>query len=140
MANLKYAQVASMAGSGQLNWRADHCIALLMMGAGYIDTHTHLTDISGATRMATAEIPGRQMGVAGEAMGLPAAFPRVAKNQPFQVLVVKDVGDTNPMLLAFYDEDNANGPLQMVNNGTLIVRPTTFPDATPPQLGIWFTL
>lgn len=139
MANQKYAQVASMAGSGQLNWRADHCIGLLMKDATFVDTHSRLSDV-GATRVGTAEIPGRQMGTGGEAMGLPAAFPRVSKDQPFQVLVVKDVGDTNPLLLAYYDEDSDHGVLQMINNGTLIVRPTTFPDASPPTLGVWFTL
>jgi hypothetical protein len=140
VANQKYAQVASMAGSGQLNWRGDHIVGLLMQNATYVGAHTRLSDVSGASRWGTAEIPGRQMGTGGEALGLPASFPRVVKNTPFQVLVVKDVGDSNPLLLAFYDEDSANDVLEMANNGTLIVRPTTFPDADPPTLGIWFTI
>jgi hypothetical protein len=140
MANQKYSQVASMAGSGQLNWRGDHIVGMLMQFVAFNPAHTHTSDLVGAARIATAEIGGRQMGVGGEALGLPAAFPRVAKNTPFQVLVVKDVGDSNPMLLAFFDQDAASGPLQMVNNGTLIVRPTTFPEASPPQLGVWFTI
>lgn len=140
MANQKYAQVASMAGSGQLNWRGDHIIALLMQGAVFVSSHTHVSNLPGLTQKASAEVAGRVMGEGGEALGLPAAFPRVTKAQPFQVLIVKDVGDADPMLLAFYDQDSASGTIQMVNNGTLIVRPTTFLGASPPELGVWFTI
>ena len=127
MANEKYAQVPSMAGSGQLNWRSDHIVALLMQGAVFDSAHTHRNQLLTAQQKAAAEIGSRQMGAGGEAMGLPAVFPRVAKNTPFQVVVVKDVGDANPMLLAFYDEDDDAGPLEMNNNGTLIVRPSHIP-------------
>ena len=111
-----------------------------MQGAVFDSAHTHLTELLTADAEVVAEIGSRQMGAGGEALGLPAVFPRVAKDTPFQVLVVKDVGDANPMLLAYYDEDDAAGPLEMNNNGTLIVRPATFPEASPPQLGIWFTI
>lgn len=140
MANVKYDQVPSMAGSGQLDWRGDHILALLVKDAGYTSTNTRYNQIANVKQRASSEVPGRQMGAGGEALGLPAVFPRVPKSEAFQVLIVKDVGDSNPMLLAYYDLDNANGPLQLVNNGTLIVRPTTFPDASPPQLGVWFTI
>lgn len=140
MANQKYAQVASMAGSGQLNWRSDHIVALLMKSVVFNAANTHLTDLISVQQRASSEIGSRQMGAGGEALGLPAVFPRVAKDEAFQVLVVKDVGDSDPMLLAFYDQDQAAGPLQMVNNGTLIVRPTDFPESAPPQLGIWFQI
>ena len=133
MANQKYAQVPSMAGSGQLNWRSDHIVALLMEGASFNSAHTHLNNITPGQQRASAEIPGRQMGDRGEALGLPAVFSRVVKDTPFQVIVVKDVGDNNPMLLAFYDQDAEAGPLQMNNNGTLIVRPTDFPETDPPS-------
>ena len=96
--NQKYAQVPTMAGSGQLNWRSDHIVALLMYGAGYVSTHSRLSDLNTGTQKASAEIPSRSMGAGGEALGLPAVFPRVAKDSPYQVLVVKDVGDANPML------------------------------------------
>lgn len=140
MANQKYAQVAAMAGSGQLNWRGDHIVGLLMTGVTFVSTHTRLTSLPAGTQKASAEIPNRMMGDGGEALGLPAIFPRVPQGTPYQVLVVKDVGDSNPMLLAFYDQDSASGALGMANNGTLIVRPATFPDASPPTLGVWFTI
>jgi hypothetical protein len=141
MANAKYAQVPSMAGSGQLNWRTDRIVALLTKNATFNTAHTRFSE-TGGTQISVAEIEGRSMGTAGEAIGLPASFSRIAKNQPYQVLVVKDVGDNNPMLIAFYNVDSTDGPVQMTNNGTLIVRPVqaNVEPPLPPTLGIWFVL
>ena len=141
MANAKYDQVPSMAGSGQLNWRTDRIVALLAKSATFNAAHTRFSE-TGGTQVAVSEIDGRSMGSAGEAIGLPASFPRIPKNQPYQVFVVKDVGDNNPMLLAFYNVDTADGPVQMTNNGTLIVRPVqaNIEPPMPPTLGIWFQL
>jgi hypothetical protein len=41
-------------------------------------------------------------------------------------------------VLAFYDEDELGDPLGLQSNGTFIVRPTDFDQAT--GVGTWFTL
>jgi hypothetical protein len=139
MANAKYAQVPSMAGSGQLNWRTDRIRALLMKDATFSASDQRVSE-AGGSQVAVSTVEGRYMGEAGEAMGQPAIFPKVPKNQPYQVLLVKDVADPDPMLIAFYDVDLADGPLQMTNNGSLILRPSTVPGTDPPTTGMWFRL
>ena len=138
MANSKYGQVPAMAASGQLNWSRDRILACLYTGATFSAGHARLSEVSGA-QMAISEIGGRYVGTGGEAVGMPATFDRVAKETDYQVLVVVDHGSgVSPGLIAYYDEDNAAGPLRTVNNGSFVLRPVTFVNGNPENIGTWF--
>ena len=107
--------------------------------ATFVPTHTRVNQTS-AVQVGTSEVPGRSHGSGGQAMGRPASFNRALKNILYQVLLVKDVGDDNPLLIAFYDRDEANQPLQMVNNGTFILRPVAVAAGAPPEIGMWLQI
>jgi hypothetical protein len=142
MANVKYDQVGGLVASGSFNWRADQVYALLFKGASYVSTHTRLDQVKagGGSQVSSTMIEGRYVGIAGEAMGLPATFPKIAKDIAYQVLVACDLGDSNPQLIAFYDRDNDNATLTVANNGTFILRPTIIEGAEPPTAGMWMQL
>lgn len=138
MANSKYGQVPAMAASGQLNWSRDHVIACLYSGASFSAGHTRLNEVVGS-QVAVSEIEGRYVGTGGEAVGMPATFPRVPANTDYQVIVVVDQGGGySPGLIAFYDTDSANGTLRTANNGDLVLRPVTFVNGNPESIGTWF--
>ena len=139
MANNRYDSVAGMADAGQLNWSQDRILGLLVQSATFNAAHTRVNQI-GATQVATSDIPGRYMGSGGQAMGLPASFPRALKDVDYQVLLVKDVGDNDPLLVAFYDRDESNLPLRMTNNGMFILRPVAIVAGTPPEIGMWLQI
>ena len=142
MANAKYDQVSGLVASGSLNWRTDEVYALLCRNVVFDAAHTNLADAitGGATQISSARIEGRYVGTGGEAMGLPVTFPKVAKDTVYQALVVCDLGDTNPQLISFYDEDELGADLTIANNGTFILRPTLVVGAEPPTIGMWLHL
>jgi hypothetical protein len=138
MANSKYAQVAAMAASGQLNWNRDSILAYLYKGATFNAAHNRLSSVGG-TQVAVSTIDSRYVGDGGEAVGMPATFDRVEKETDYQVFVAVDNGGgVSPALIAFYDRDDTNGTLRTINNGTFVLRPTTFVDGQPPSIGTWF--
>jgi len=138
MANSKYGQVSAMTASGQLNWSRDHVIACLYTGATFNTAQTRLSEVAGS-QVAVSEIGGRYVGTGGEAVGMPATFPRVAANTDYQVIVVVDQGGGySPGLIAYYDVDSAGGTLRSVSNGDLILRPVTYVDGNPENIGTWF--
>jgi len=142
MANAKYDQVTALVASGSFNWSADQVYALLCKDAVFTSSDTRLSDVvtAGGAQIASSFIRSRYVGTGGEAMGLPANFPKVAKDIDYQALVVCDLGDSNPQLIAFYDTDDSDAPLSIANNGTLILRPTTIVGAEPPTIGMWLQL
>ena len=139
MANQKYDNTNVMADSGSLNWGQDHIFAILAKDATFNTSHKRFSQ-TGGSQVAVTEIPGRYMGSGGQAMGLPASFRRVLKDQNYQVLLVKDVGDNDPLVLSFYDVDTEAGTLRMTNNGTLILRPVALVEGQSPDVGMWLRL
>jgi hypothetical protein len=138
MANSKYGQVPAMAASGQLNWSRDHVIAYLYSGSTFSAAHTRLSEVAG-TQVAVSEIEGRYVGSGGEAVGMPATFPRVPASVDYQVVVVVDQGGGySPGLIAYYDTDSGGGTFRTANNGDLIMRPVTFVNGNPENIGTWF--
>lgn len=136
MANQKYDNLTVLMGTGGLNWAVDPINAYLQHGATYDATDTKLSQTGGVT-VAYVPVPGRAVDSNG-LLGNPVSFNRVAKETEYQVLVVKETGPGgDPLVLAFYDEDEAGGPLELVNNGTLIVRPVLLAGGDPPTLGVW---
>lgn len=143
MANQKYDQVVTMSGTGELNWAGDHILGLLTKGVAFTSAHTLLSEAmvpAGASQISVSEIQSRSLGAEGEAMGLPAVYNKVPKETDYQMLLVKDIGTGDPLLLAFYDENVNSDPLRLINNGTLIVRPVEIVGADPPTIGMWFSL
>lgn len=150
MSNKNYAQVTDLLAQGQLKWVSDSILALLCKNVAYNANHKRLSDISGKTVVSQAPIQGRWLGKGGMAMGLPAAFGSALSEQEYQVLVAKDDGRYDPLLLSFMDQDDQGEPLGVLRTGTLIVRPYHNVEvqplinpplpAAPPTVGVWMVL
>ena len=143
MTNLNYDQVPNLVMTGDLDWGSDHIQAHLVKGVVFDGTQQRLSEImtdTTALRLQTTDVQGRSMDDNGRAMGLPVTFPRVDSNTTYQMLLVKDDGSGDDVLVAFYDEDENGGSLQVLNGGTMIVRPTLLPEGDPPTVGIWFVI
>lgn len=136
MANQKYDNLAVLMASGGLDWVLDPVTAYLQHGAVYDAVDTTLSQTGGVT-VAYVPVPARAVDSNG-LLGNPVSFNRIVKGTEYQVLVTKETGPgDDPLLLAFYDEDEAGGTLLLQNNGTLIVRPVLVVGAEPPTLGVW---
>jgi hypothetical protein len=136
MANQKYDNLMPLMATGKLNWATDPINAYLQSGATFDAAHTKLSETGGAP---VAHVPVAQRSVTPAGfLGNPVSFNRIAKDTAYQVVIAKDTGPgTDPLVIAFYDEDEEGGPLVLQNNGTLIVRPVLVEGAEPPTLGIW---
>ena len=146
MSNQNYAHVNDLLAAGQLNWVSDSILALLVSDAAFDVADTRLSDV-GARLRSSAPIQGRWLGEGGMAMGLPATFNQVAADQEYQVIVAKDDGGGNPLVLSFINEDTEGTPISVQRGGSLIVRPTQenlpVPPETmepPPTTGFWMKL
>ena len=156
--NSNYAQVADMVEQGQLHWATDPINAVLLTSAAFDGAHQRLSDIPLKTVIGTAPIQGRWLGADGQAMGLPATFPRAKSGVEYQVVVTKDDGRSNPILLSWLDEDSDGETLGVLRSGTLIIRPyydnsvqpaatgiirlqdSPPPEPPPPTVGVWMVL
>ena len=137
MANQKYNNLSVLMASGPFNWVVDPINAYLMQNAIYDATDIRLGDTSGI-RIDHVPVQGRQVDATGSLLGLPVSYNRVTKDLTFQVIIAKDVGPgTQPLVLAFFDEDEDGEPLTLKNNGTLIVRPQLVEPDEAPLLGVW---
>jgi hypothetical protein len=143
MANAKYDYLTEMMATGMFSWPSDHILALLMKGVTFYSTDKRLSEVQarvGAIHMATSEVTSRYVASDGSAIGLPATFTMVPRAIDYQVLLVKDEGTPDPALVAFYDVDQGDAPLRLINNGTLIVRPVDIPGSEIPTVGVWFKI
>ena len=136
MANQKYDNLMPLMATGKLNWATDPINAYLQSGATFDAAHTMLSETGGAF---VAYVPVAQRSVTPDGfLGNPVSFNRIAKETEYQVVIAKDTGPgTDPLVIAFYDEDDDGGPLMLENNGTLIVRPVLVEGGDPPTLGVW---
>jgi len=149
MSNKNYAQVPDLLVQGKLRWDIDSIVAMLVTGAEYHSEHKKFSEL-GVSSLGQVPIQGRWLGQDGMAMGLPAAFPHAEAEQEYQVLVAKDIGLGDPLLLAFVDQDGEGDPLTVLRSGTLIIRPfygvTVQPlinpplSEPPPTVGVWMVL
>ena len=142
MANQKYAQIPALVEAGDLNWMSDHIQAHLTKGVAFVGSQQRLSQATAspsAVRLQTIDVQGRSVDTEGQALGLPATFPKVDEATPYQVILAKDDGSGDDILIAYYDQDDGGGPLQILNGGTMIVRPFLLPDGDPPTVGVWLT-
>lgn len=143
MSNQNYSQVTTLVATQQLNWVTDLVVALLVQDTHFDTDHTRLSQVGRA--LSSAPIQGRWLD-GSMAMGLPAAFGLVASGQEYQVLVAKDDGRNDPLVLSYMDEDMNGDPITVLRGGTMIIRPSqenlpTPPDpAPPPTSGFWMKL
>lgn len=136
MANQKYDNLMPLMATGGLNWSTDPIKAYLQSGATFHAADTKLSQ-TGGTLVTYVPVSGRQVDPVGF-LGNPVSFNGVPRETEHQVLIAKDTGPgSDPLLLAFYDEDDAGDPLVLQNNGTLIVRPVLVAGGEPPTLGVW---
>jgi hypothetical protein len=139
MANQKYNNLTTLLATGGLNWVNDPINAYLMQNVTYDAADIKLGD-TGGTRVFHVPVQGRQVD-ATKLIGLPVSFNRVAKDLTFQMIIGKETGPgSDPLVLAFFDEDEEGAPLTLKNNGTLIVRPQLVEGEGPPLLGVWVAL
>ena len=144
MSNQNYDQVDTLVAEGSLKWEQDQIVALLVQNATFNRAHKTLGEL-GAKYLTSAPINGRWVGEGGMGMGQPAVFQKVNLGEEFQVLVAKDEGRGDPLVLAFLDVDNEGNPITVVRTGSLIIRPSqeNMPSGTvepPPTTGFWLKL
>jgi hypothetical protein len=121
MANSKYSQVAGLVSSGQLRWQSDQILGCLVTGASFDAADRTLSQVGPA--ISIAPIQGRFMAEAGACMGLPVFFQKIPPDVEYQLVVVQNLNNGDPNVLAWYDTSES-GPLKVENGGTLVVRPT----------------
>jgi hypothetical protein len=141
--NLKYDHVPDLVAAGDLNWGTDHIEAHLVKGVSFVGTHQRMSEIMvnpTSVTVRTTDVQGRSVSAQDEALGLPTAFLKVDPDISYQLLLVKDDGSGDDVLIAFYDEDENSAPLVVDNGGTMIVRPTLVPAGEPPTVGVWFVM
>jgi len=172
MSNSNYAQVSSLLAAGKLHWQTDAISAVLLTGASFDPAHTVISD-TGGTIEGLVPVMGRAL-VESNAMGQPVIFPAVKssafdgdgspvtddegepilddEDRPlfyidYQMALIQSNNVSEPVLLAWIDENQEAGEITVVQDGTLIVRPVltddyVAPDGTvlPPQVGVWMTL
>lgn len=148
MSNKNYAQVTDLLAQGKLRWELDMIQAMLVTGAQYHSEHKNFSELK-VPLLGQAPIQGRWLGQGGMAMGLPASF-RAESDKEYQVLVVKDIGMGDPLVLSFIDQDGDGKSIGVKRSGTLIVRPyydlNVQPlinpplSEPPPTVGVWMVL
>ena len=137
MANAKYDNTNQIMSANE--WVGARVKAYLFEGASFDKTHTLLSQVrAGATQRNVTEIQNQAMGPDGAALGLPAMFNMTPKGSPYQVVLAWDQNQADMLVLAYYDEDELGDDLALLNNGTFIVRPSDFDQAT--GVGTWFVL
>ena len=139
MANRNYDQLQDLVLQQKLNWQGDNIRALLVEGAVFNATDKTLADLGvSVTPSRNVPIQGRFLD-GRDAYGQPALYDQVPEDTTFQVVLVKDDGSGNPLLLAFIDVNEQGEDLTMENSGTLIIRPSKAgTDPTkPPLTGVW---
>lgn len=140
--NQQYDQLPTLINERHLDWPRAIVYGLLVEGAEFDATHTRLDDLR-VTVQKRETLRGKSIFFAdnGEYLaGLPIAFTWVKANTPYQVVLTWDDGRTE-WLLGFYDEDADGNPLQVAQQGSLIVRPVIPEDGTNPipDYGLWLS-
>jgi hypothetical protein len=138
MPNSKYDHTSTLMSGSQ--WVSARILAYLLEGATFDAADQTMADVKagGAQQRNVTEIQNRSVGDGGAMQGLPAMFNVTPKGSPYQVVLAWDQNMGDQSVLAYYDEDESGGDLGLQNNGTLVVRPTDFDQAT--GVGTWFTL
>ena len=143
MANSKYTQVIDLVASGDMRWESSIILGCLVTDATFNPSHKKFSDL-GATIKATTRIQGLTLAPGGMCLGYPAFFNTIEGGIDYQMILAQDVGGNNPNLLAFYDSDEAGGPLRLDHTGTLVVRPVIspeqVPDGAPTESRLWMRL
>jgi hypothetical protein len=133
MANAKYDNLIPLLAAGRLNWPADRIQGILLEGATFDATDVRLSDVPGTIKGRVA-LPQRTIGPDGSFLSFPASFPGATGGVQYAVVVAKDDGLGNPLVLSFYNQTAAAGPLTITSDGTLTVRPSGATNTTP---GVW---
>ena len=134
MANAKYDNLVPLLASGRLNWPADLIQAFLMEGAAFEAADLRISDVAG-TRRGRVALPERSVRPTdGSFHGFPVSFNDVPANTNFSVILAKDDGINDPLVLSFYDRNETNAVIRITVPGTLTVRPLGSDPLTP---GTW---
>jgi hypothetical protein len=142
MANQKYTQVIDLVAGGWFNWQTDPVLGILLKDASYSAGHKKLSEVQGQ-QVATTQIQGRAVHEGGQCMGYPAIFQTINGDTDYQLVLVQDLHDGDPNVLAFYDTGEDDGPLHLEHTGTFIVRPgldDPLPEGTSSSARLWMRL
>ena len=142
MSNQKYAQVMNLLAAGRLNWQADTIQACLVTDAVFDANDKVLSDVGSSYR--SAAITGRMV-YGRNFIGDPAFFQNVGAEQAYQVVIVQNLGNEDPVLLGWYDSDLDDAEITVATPGTLVVRPAAVEDDgdNPPPSNtsrVWMTV
>jgi hypothetical protein len=143
MANSKYSQVVDLLAAGKFNWQVHSILGVLRKDSSLDVLQKKLSDLDG-TEVARTEIQGRAVLEGGACVGYPAFFQVVPGDTDYQMVLVQDRGDGDPNLIAWFDTNEADGPLRLDNTGTLVVRPgepdDPLPDGVSASTRLWMRL
>ena len=137
--NQNYDQLTQLlADEENLDWEADFIQGWLVTGGSFTATDSRFSQTGGVVSR-RARLNGRASGD-GELWGQAMLFENVRADVDHQLLIVKDDGGIDPVLLSFFDTDFFDNPLRVSGSGSLIVRP--YAEAGPesqPYQGVWIT-
>jgi len=134
MANAKYDNLVPMLASGRLNWPADTIQAFLMTGTTFNAIHKRVSEVGG-TPVGRVPLPERTVrDTDGALLGFPVSFPNAPGNVNFSVIIAKDDGINDPLVISFYDRNQSNAVIKLTAPGTITVRPVGSDSVTP---GVW---
>jgi hypothetical protein len=136
VANEKYDNLTTLMTTGWFDWVADVIQAILTTGATFTASDTDFEHLA-TPNLGLAPVGGRVKGEDGSLQGFAVSFNAVEADIPLQVVLVRNEGSGVHTLLAWYDEDDTGGLLQLTNHGTFILRPPQIPDPNPTALGVW---
>ena len=143
MANSKYAQVVDLLAAGKFNWQVHSILGVLRKDSTLDVLQKKLSDLDG-TEVARTPIQGRALLEGGMCVGYPAFFNVVPGDTDYQMVLVQDIGNGNPNLIAWFDTNEADNPLRLDNTGTLVVRPgeptDPLPDGMSTSARLWMKL
>lgn len=138
MSSQRYTQLTGMLDSGQLIWQSNRILAVLVTGVEFNPDHQRISDAGGVHVGSAAPIENRYVDDSRHGRGNAVGFNNAPAETPFEVLIVKDDGSGNPLLLGFLDSDSDGLPISIPYPGTCIIRPA--PDEFGELPGIWITL
>jgi hypothetical protein len=140
--NQQYDQLQVMLDDGSLQWLTDSIDVLLTTGGSFTSTDTLVSDTGVSVvkqqpfqTRDVVELPSGDRGLLGQAV----FFERVKPGVPYTVLIVKTIGNGDPFVLGWIDENDDGSPLQIDKPGSFILRPSDNL-ADEAHTGVWLTV
>lgn len=142
MPSAKFNQFADLLAAGTLRWQADQIMGVLLTDYTFVASHQTLADVTTSVTPFRAPVMQRWVAPGGKLMGLGVVFQAIPADT-YQMVLVQDLGNGNPKLLSYYDENADGDDLVLENQGSLIVRPGVLedlPEGAPADTRLWIAI